>query len=55
MNKCLLIPDREPTTDLSKNTGKANLVNQLNLIGITYRNMDELLLSREKMYSKTAA
>lgn len=38
-------PDREPTTDSHKNTGKVSSASQLNLIGITYRSMGELLLT----------
>ena len=50
----LFTPDREPTTDQSKDTIKVHLGEPMNFIGVTYRNMGGELLTGKEM-TKTDA
>ena len=42
---CLLTPDSEPTTDQSTNVTKVQLGEPMSFTGVTYRGMDERLLT----------
>lgn len=54
MNECLVIVDRELTTDKSNDGTKVQLDEPMIFMGVTYRNVGEVLVNRSRNDSKAA-